>query len=227
MGNIAITLGNAIEIDADNVTLDLNGFTISKSGGAGGAAVYSADSDNIHVTNGFVVSAYTYTPPTVTGTGFDYAVNTGWGSLNTAISYLNVVGCNDRITGYYGAEIVESCIGQYNKYGFSGNRVSNTYAEFIEEFAINGTTIINCVGKSNSGRGIQGTTVSDSYGRTTAQSATEHGISAVTVTNSRGSASDGHGIFVSNGTVTNSMGDSNAGNGIFVEDGTISHSMGN
>lgn len=54
-GNLAVTKANGILISAPNVTLDLNGFTVSRSSGTGGYGIYVSDAgDQATVRNGFI-----------------------------------------------------------------------------------------------------------------------------------------------------------------------------
>jgi hypothetical protein len=55
-----MTAGNAITINADNVTLDLNGFTVDGSASAAGtrSGIYASDRKNVTVRNGGVRAFY-------------------------------------------------------------------------------------------------------------------------------------------------------------------------
>jgi len=113
--NISVTAGNAITITADNVALDLNGFSISStaSPAAGTAILLSGGRQNIHIHNGAIAGSVTYSGGTFSGAGFANAiVGTGADPVDTRVSKVSVSGCSGA--GIYlgqqdAATLVDSC----------------------------------------------------------------------------------------------------------------------
>ena len=115
--NLSVTAANAITIVANNVTLDLNGFTISST--APGATGYGIELGNVNATtnisifNGFISSGVTNNAGTYGGSGFAYGIAYP-GAVqprNVRVRNVSVTGCLDN--GIYlplgGSTVVESC----------------------------------------------------------------------------------------------------------------------
>lgn len=127
--------GNAITITTNNVTLDLNGFTLSSTSGVTGIAIsVNDDLNNIAIKNGKIAGNTTVT---ITGTapdqtwatskaGFDYGIYANApSSRNMTVDQIQVSGCrNDGIYAYYGS--VATCAAQSNN--TSGENAFDLYA---------------------------------------------------------------------------------------------------
>jgi hypothetical protein len=71
--NLTVAAGNAITISVSNVTLDLNGFTISSTespAGSSSAILLGSGLSNVTIVNGLVDGNVTYSGGSYSGTGF-------------------------------------------------------------------------------------------------------------------------------------------------------------
>ena len=242
-GNLALTSGDGIIINVDNVTLDLNGFTISKAVASAIGSGVVVTGSNVTITNGFIISDYELTSDTITGKGFLSAVDLELSSKNVRLSHLTVEGCGAYVNDV-SVESIDSCVGRYNKRGFFAERVTNTSSMNVELIAISARIVentsassfkdvaISCSGSVVNSRGtsdsdlypaITGVTVSHSVGENT-DAGSGISVSNGTVSNSRGISDSGTGIFVIAGSVSNSYGQSRVGTGIVVSTGMVSYS---
>jgi hypothetical protein len=93
-GNVTVASGDAITIAASNITLDLNGFTISTTASAstGTAILVSPSRQNITIRNGHISSPITVNASTgaITGTGFNYGITCDGNLSNAIISDLTI-----------------------------------------------------------------------------------------------------------------------------------------
>ncbi|HZP57674.1 MAG TPA: right-handed parallel beta-helix repeat-containing protein [Dehalococcoidia bacterium] len=151
-GNLTVSAGSAITIDAENVTLDLNGFTISGSG-LFGIETSSGTKTNITVRNGSVVgfssgivmveaTRSTFEDLTVTGSA-DQGILVGGGSILRRLNvfengadgvFIDVNGNN------YGAILEDSDISR---------NASNGVAIYADNVWVH-----DCVIDANAGAGI-------------------------------------------------------------------------
>jgi hypothetical protein len=218
--NLNVTTGNAITINADGVTLDLNGFTISSTDPSNDGAAISLGSGrkDIAIANGHIVSGVTNSGGTYSGSGFSYGILAG-ASSNMRVSSVSVSGCllngidsdlfNSRST------VVESCtVKTVGDDGISAQSVYNSAATDCGRAGIYCYTASNCYGQSVSTTyglyGIYGyATVSNCFG----QGASGQGISAKSAANCRGFSDTSQGIFAE--TASNCYGESNSNRGIF------------
>ena len=150
--NLLVTKTNGIQINAEGVTLDLNGFEISRASGAGGAGVdILATGHRASVRNGSIK-------------GFGYGIRTvasvtGY-PRNCAFRDLAVSFCTN--TGIFAGEsaVLESCRAHDNS-GFAGilahtgSSLSNCTASNNSAsnaiFANGGSSLNNCTAASNTG----------------------------------------------------------------------------
>jgi hypothetical protein len=114
--NLHVTNGDAIDIDTNQVTLDLNGFTISSSDpGASAYAILLAvpgGNSNVTIFNGHIVSGVTYNGTNFIGPGFGHGIDLPGSTVqNVRVSDVSVSGCS-----YFGiylgtgdSSVVESC----------------------------------------------------------------------------------------------------------------------
>jgi len=198
---IVTTNVNAINIDADNVTLDLNGHGIYGPGTGTAYGIYARNQFNITIKNGIV-------------RGFDYGIflfndddHRGAGHRIEGIQAFN----NSRygIWAYYGT--VTNCTANNN--GDSGicaydSTVTNCTANKNGDFGIyaSGSTVTNCTANKN-GSGIY------AYRNT--------------VTNCTAYNNDDDGIYASGSTVTNCTANNNGEDGICAFYSTVTNCTAN
>ena len=189
--NIMVGTGiNGITITANNVTLDLNGFTIfsTGNGGALGTGIY-LKGGNAHITifNGHITGGVTNNGAgSYLGAGFfsgiDYTLDT---PSDVRVANVSVSGCGGN--GIYlgnNSTLVESCT--VNTVGsdgivastvkssvaldcggsaFFGNQVSDCRGQSTGfGFGLYAQTALNCYGTSSSGIGLYATTAQNCYG---------------------------------------------------------------
>jgi hypothetical protein len=193
-GNLQHTgSGNAITVSANDVTIDLNGFTLASAPGASGSAVnINFDAANVTVKNGTIAGSSTFTGDwtnewSITRNGFSYGILND-ARVGSRFHNLTIRGCRTSAiwsggpSQRHSADIDQvSC--QYNGSGISApySRVSNCVVAFNDGFGINAQTISNCQVTYCNSYGIESSfgTVTDCF-----VSAVEGaGIKATTVTN--------------------------------------------
>ena len=177
--NLTVSSASAIVIDANNVTLDLNGFTISSPQNPPlGVAILLSPVTNITIVNGFISGSVTNNGSTYGGSGFGYGIYGSQSPANVRVSGVSVSGCE-----YYGIYLgvnntmVESCtINTVGSYGIYAHSVTSSTALNCGGTAIDGDIVNNCQGSSSgNGYGIYATYVATGcYG----QSVTGTGIYA-------------------------------------------------
>ncbi|WP_367870516.1 hypothetical protein [Luteolibacter sp. Populi] len=157
-GNLAVTTGNGIAIAADDVTLDLNGFSISSASASstGTAILLSGSRSRIGISNGHVRSGATYqnNPGAVVGPGFANGIWADGAAPDGArVSNLSITGVTN-FGIWLGAK--SSCIVQ----GCSVNQVG--------AIGIRAGVVTDCtatmVGTFDSGLTIQAERISNSTG---------------------------------------------------------------
>lgn len=164
--NLSPSSGNAINITADNVSLDLNGFTISStSGSASGNAIDISGRSNIAISNGNIHSGSTVSGSTFTqGSGFVGGINWGGGApSNVRVSGVTVTGVSSYPLdlGFDKSSVVQNCTVRIcSQYGIQAGAVSDSAALQCGSNSIIAATILNCVGSlySTSGNGFIGNT---------------------------------------------------------------------
>ena len=216
-GNITVSSGDAITINAANVasdvSIDLNGFTIRSTltGSASGNAIYCTNTfTRLTVRNGSLVSTSNATsvPPILQGFARGIYSGFGTGFSEALINNLHVSGMANSGIFLHERSIVENCTA-------TNNGGEGIYAP--------GSTVTNCIVTGNGGSGI-----SASSGNVTnclARSNNGGGISASsgTVINCRARSNGGNGIFASDGVVTNCRASSNGNDGIYAFAGIVTN----
>ncbi|MGZ5536956.1 MAG: hypothetical protein ACXWG0_00350 [Chthoniobacterales bacterium] len=238
--SLSVASSDGIRIDVSNVTLDLNGFTLSSSASSANGAGISIlfGSGNITIRNGKISSGVVESGGAYSGGGFQDGI-----SVNLTSS-ARIVVRDMIITGVLSngirvnanlspnGTVVDSCI--INTAGFIGigaDTVSNSTAMDCGFYGIDATTVENCVASvvssdANS-RAIYASNVSNSYGTATAgqgvygntftncygTSTSNYGVNAYTVNGCYGASGSGNGIgaWIAN----NSQGVSNSGIGLY------------
>ncbi|MEO5713418.1 MAG: right-handed parallel beta-helix repeat-containing protein [Luteolibacter sp.] len=209
--------GNAISITIGNVTLDLNGFTLSSTAGVTGTAISISDNlTNLTIKNGIIAgnttvvisggSPQVWTP---NPQGFDFGLHAAATTArNMTVESLQVSGCRS--------------IGILADFGGVTNSTSSANGTYgiIADFG----RVTGCTASLNGGGGIAA-----EFGSVTSSIATRNGdfgIAVVcgTVTDSAVTSNGGsYGIYALSGSVTNSTARSNRGNyGIYASSGSVS-----
>jgi len=226
-GNITVTSGHGISINADNVTLDLNGFTIrsSASPATGNAVLINGDG----ALSSIAYSAITVRNGHISGTGtVDSAsgVFSGAGFSNGIYYYSTLRSClisdltingvaSDGIYLNASSTIDRCTVTDCGITGIRGGTISNCSATLCGQTAIEGTAIFNSQGTSVSTTAIEATTATNCIGT----SKTGTGLRATqNATNCFGGSSAGTGL--SAGTATNCSGTSESGMGLQADTAT-------
>lgn len=210
--NIPVTTGDAIEIAANGVTLDLNGFTLSStSSPASGWAIRLSGykQRNIAIRNGNIESQR------YAGTGFLYGIyytnfspNSPSGIRVSAISVSEVQsdGINVPIDS---ASVVEQCsVEGPGGIGIRGCEVSHCSARLCVDHGIFAETVSDCSAICLQGVGIECTVA------TNCRAVGDTGIVTSIASNCKGTTEGGgYGVSVTN-TATNCFGHSISGTGL-------------
>lgn len=214
--NLNVTTGDAITIAADNVTLDLNGFTISSTANpaAGTGILIGSGLNGITILNGHVKGGVTYNG-TYSGPGFANGINDSLPNSCTArITGISVTGC--ATNGIYllsggDTSTIDGCTAlTIGSQGLCAGTVSNSTAYDCGGPAILASKAFNCRGQSNgAATAVSATNASHCEGR----SSGGRGVSGSIVENCFG-ASSGTGTGINAGAASNSYGESDNGPGI-------------
>ena len=210
--NLTVTSGSAILITTHNVSLDLNGFSISStaSPASGNAIGLTGGPANILIRNGNIVSGTTNNGGIYGGPGFQSGIDYNTGALaNVQVKDVNVkgVGSYGIYLGNYG--VVERCaVKTCGAYGIAAASVKNSLALDCGNAGITGLAIEGCRGECTIGTGIWANVAANSTGMSYSSS----GVYANVVQCCQGISNTGTGIY---GVVTeNSYGTSSSGTGI-------------
>jgi parallel beta-helix repeat protein len=203
--NLSVSTGtNAIEISANEVTLDLNGFTLSSTASpAVGTAIFLTNANgnsDVTIRNGFIQGGVTYSGGSYSGNGFFRGIfYIGSAPFNVRVTGVSVSGCaaygirlNDSASS-----IVESCTVQScGNSGIYANTVSRCTVYQCGIAAIHAVIASDCYGYStDGGTGIATTTANNCYGQSTGSGT---GLSATIANNCYGISGTGFGISASN-----------------------------
>ncbi|MDQ2867099.1 MAG: hypothetical protein M3R59_01605 [Verrucomicrobiota bacterium] len=237
--NLGVTGGDAVTISADNVTIDLGGFSISSTAAApaGSGILLTSGRRNITIQNGFINGTVTESGGTFSGGGFNSGISYS-GSLpfNVLVSRVSVSACKingiNLGAGSQNTATAEFCTANViGVAGITANDVSHSSAYDCGGNGIIATTAMDCYGETNgAGSGINAVSATncrgraDSPGNSTGITATtamncygtggnSQGINAVTATNCWGLSNASQGIAAE--TATNCYGESNGNRGIF------------
>jgi hypothetical protein len=236
--NVTVSAGTAITVSANNVRLDLNGFTISSTENPAttGYGILLNAVTNITIVRGFISGGVTNNGGTYSGSGFGYGIFwTGSAPVNARISDVSISGC--RVYGIHlgnNNSVVESCtVNTAGFYGILAGSVFDSTAQncgnigvvalFIADNSygsasgggtgLQAYTANNCYGVSVSSYGISATVATGCYGESDSGSA--DGIYAATANNCTGySYGSGDGVYASN-IATGCFGSSSTGTGLY------------
>ena len=195
-GNLTVASGDIIQITAQNVTLDLNGFTIATTAGSRSGTAVLISNSRVTVCNGFIYGSGTVSGPDYSGGGFNYGVNTPAMTCDSLVVHdLTVTGCFSygiKITaGDTETNLAERCTANHT--GSAG-----IFADIVR----------GCAANKCGGLGISGKEISDSSGTSSGT-----GIAATNATNCKGVGGTGKGITAS-GTARGCQGTSTSGTGL-------------
>jgi hypothetical protein len=241
--NLTVTSGDAIDIEASGVTLDLNGFTISSTSqfesgtaiyisfiGVGG---YTGFTDitisNGHITGGVTNKAGVYEGPGF-GSGISYFQAPPVPPYNVRVTGVTVSGCaNSGINvGTGNSTVVESCaVNSVGGYGIVASSVSHSTASLCGNIAIAADTASDCYGYcTGPAEGLYVTfNANNCYG-----SSGNGGVGIYVQGNANncyGNCSgSGDGLYAGK-SAENCYGNSSSGAGIFVYSGNANNCYGN
>ena len=157
--NLSVASGTAIQIFADNVTLDLNGFTINSTASpANGSAIGIVNNQNIVIRNGHINGSIQF--DLVTGAPYGSGFKTGivgppTNELVCRVSDITIRGVlNSGIDlGAGGGSTVERCDVYGCSVGISAGFVSNSNARASVLNGIDAINVTNCFGSSRDANG--------------------------------------------------------------------------
>jgi hypothetical protein len=233
--NVTVSGGantNAIFIAASQVTLDLNGFTISSSSptAKGAGIMIGSAHTNIAIFNGSIAGGVTESGGVFSGSGFDSGINfiidtnntnTYGVPYNVRVSNVSVSGClNYGIFLYLQSTLVDSCTVQtVGSYGIVASLVRNSTAMDCGNVAIDCNQASHCQGQCvAAGWGIYAGYSADNC---SGSSVGEDGIHTQLAQNCSGSgvASGYQGIYAD--VAQNCYGSSVNGTGLFASTSAI------
>jgi hypothetical protein len=194
--NLQTTGGVAINITADGVTLDLNGFTITStaSPASGFGIQLSSGRRNVVIQNGNLQGAGTITGGVFSGPGFLQGISySGTGPQNVRISGVNISGCQTRgilLGSEYSTAVAQCNVRTVGGYGITVGTVSDTVVTDCTGTGIEAKTASNCTSFGGTGRGLLAETAADCKGSSTDGT----GLNAEIASNCRGSSATGKGL---------------------------------
>lgn len=220
--NLLVAVNDGIVITANNVTLDLNGFTISsiQNSTTHGKAIAlgsgSGPVSNITIRNGFITGDVTNNGATFGGSGFGYGIFQFGGQppSNVRVSGVTVSGCLYVGIHLGGSNtVVESCcVNTAGSYGIYAQSISGSTAVNCGSYGIYATDRANdCSGAGIiNGSGVFAVIANNCRGT---GSGSGSGVIATTANNCFGDAL-GSGAGLSCRTANNCNGTSSSGSGI-------------
>lgn len=197
--NLSVSLGDAITINTDPVSLNLNGFTISSTRPTAtvDAAIRIGNGvTDVTIRNGHIKSGVTNNAAGVyNGGGFAYGILAALQNYNLCVSEVSVVGClvHGIYLGNNTSTLVDSCtVRTAGNFGIEAQNVSHSAAYNCGQYGILAGTGTDCYGHSvGSGWGIYGINLNQCYGYNTA---TGIGLQASTAIGCYGYSVGGTGL---------------------------------
>ena len=155
-GNLTVATGNAITINADQVTLDLNGFTISStaSPASGTAVLLNSARKNVTIKNGHISGTTTFSAGAFTTGGFlDGVVNGSNSSANIHVTDLNILGMGSDGIVLNGSGVPTYVVERCNITVCAGVEIQafvirDCTADTVGGSAIAGDMVTNCYGET-------------------------------------------------------------------------------
>ena len=225
LGNVTVTGGNAITISADNVTLDLNGFTLSSTAKpTSGAGIRTFGTcRGIAIRNGHISGSILVDESngSMIGGGFERGIFSGDFLINSLVTDLTIDGVsNDGIYLDASSAIDRCTVINCGGTGIRGQVVSNCTATACGTTGILATTISNSQGFAVKTSGIEATTATNCVGAITGLTSGV-GLKAGSAANCTGTGTNGTGLLA--GTATDCTGTSNSGFGLQADTATGCH----
>ena len=218
--NVTISAGDAITIAANNVTLDLNGFTIASTRATAttdSAILLSGGRTGVAIYNGNISSGVTNSATGVFGGGgFSYGIYNSGFFYNVRVKSVSVAGVLNYgiYLGQGNSTVVEACsVNVAGTYGVYADSVSDSTAVNCGNYGVFAHAAHNCTGYGvGSGIGLFANTANNCFGYSAGSGA---GLSASIANNCYGYSS-GNGNGLSAGSVaTGCYGYSVNGTGLF------------
>lgn len=163
--NITVTNGNAIFINASDVSLDLMGYTLesTRPSSADGVAINASTVYRIKICNGSIKSGSTIAAGTLTPRGFFYGI-AGGSIADSTISDIRVIGVSlVGIKGNANCQ-VERCTVSDSYNGIIGSIVKDCIVANCASNGIAGSIVEGCSAYGYSGTGISAALASNSSG---------------------------------------------------------------
>jgi len=214
--NLSISSGSAITVSANNVMLDLNGFTLfstqAPAMGSVGILLYSVT--NITIVRGFISGDVTNSDGIYNGNGFSFGIYySGAYPVNARVSGISVSGC--RGSGIYlgfNNSMVESCtVNMVGTYGIVAQCISDSTAQNCGFTAIYANSSANnCYGTCIGSGGYDGIYANVANNCSGYNSGGGFGIVAGNANNCSGTSTTG-GDGIAAGIATGCYGESDAG----------------
>ena len=215
--DITVTTGSAITIAADNVTLDLNGFTLrSTASPASGFGIALGNARaNVTILNGFITGGVTYSGGSFSGPGFQWGIaHSGNPARRVRVEGVTVTGCS--LGGIYlnlQSTLIKSCVVEtVGDTGLFASQVIDSSATTCGQNGVYADHAYNCTGYAvNNAYGVYAINASNCDGR----SANGIGLYAVRAAqNCFGNCYVGSGVALSATTANNCVGVSVGGIGV-------------
>ena len=156
VGPVSVASGDGITINADNVTLDLNGFTISSTANPRAGSGVASTGVGVSVKNGIIAgssSSVLPNPPAPDATGFEngvvlspFVVNSGFPSLSSFSQgrLVNVTAGAFPGVGLVAAKVENCRVRAATIVGVLGGVVESTLVEYFNGYGIVGDTVRAC-----------------------------------------------------------------------------------
>lgn len=174
--NLTVGGGDAITIAANDVTLDLNGFTIASTAASasGTGILLSGGRANIAIYNGIIRGGVTNNGSGVfSGPGFDSGIYYASGiPVNVRVANISVSGCLTYgicldLSASRSGMVVESCtVNNVGGQGIVGDTVTDSTAISCGADAIAANQASHCRGTSFGGQGVVAKSAQNCYGST-------------------------------------------------------------
>ncbi len=211
-GNCVSNAGTAIIISSSNVTLDLNGYSITSTGSApaGSGVLLTGVISNIHIHNGSIAGTASQTDGVFSGGGFVNGISTSAGPQSgVQVSRVSVSRCqNSGINLAFGkTTLIDSCAADsVGGVGLLATGVVNSVAWACGGDGIDASNAANCIGHtlSDGTAGVHAMNASDCYGA--CDGANGFGLIGFNATNCFGTTSGSGSIGLSGTTCSNCYG---------------------
>lgn len=194
--SVSVASGDAITINANDVTLDLNGFTISSTNPnpvTGTGILIGSSLHNITISNGHISGAIVFSAGSYGGSGFYNGIYfSGGPPLATRVVGVTISGCKSMgiDLSSVSSTVVESCaVNTVGGYGVAAATVNNCTALQCGLAGIAATNANNCFGATTGSD--DGIVVLNNAMNCNGTSVTGNGINAATATSCTGTVSGG------------------------------------